>query len=87
MSTFDSSMALTVVVLLTALFFMGFRRFAEENALELLRRRRQQRRAAASTSSALCLRGVDPTTVKSLPGCRCMHTMGSRRSRWIARCA
>ncbi|XP_010267319.1 PREDICTED: RING-H2 finger protein ATL57-like [Nelumbo nucifera] len=69
MSTFDSSMALTVVVLLTALFFMGFfsvyiRRFAEENALELSRRRRQQRRAA---SSASCPRGVDPTTVKSLP--------------------
>ncbi|XP_010241676.1 PREDICTED: RING-H2 finger protein ATL57-like [Nelumbo nucifera] len=64
-------MALTVVVLLTALFFMGFfsiyiRRFAEENTLDLSRRRRQQRRAG-SASSASCPRGLDPNTVKSLP--------------------
>ncbi|KAK9279546.1 hypothetical protein L1049_013225 [Liquidambar formosana] len=42
---FDSSMALTVLVLLTALFFMGFfsvyiRRFADESPVDIARRRR-----------------------------------------------
>nr|DAD35125.1 TPA_asm: hypothetical protein HUJ06_005765 [Nelumbo nucifera] len=50
MPTFDSSMALTVVVLLTFLFFMGFfvvniRRFRGGECLgTLLRRRRMERR-------------------------------------------
>ncbi|KAK9705593.1 hypothetical protein RND81_07G068800 [Saponaria officinalis] len=52
---FDSAMALTVLVLLTALFFMGFfsiyiRRFADDNSVDPTRRK-----------------GVDPAIVESLP--------------------
>ncbi|GAB2274693.1 hypothetical protein Dimus_009463 [Dionaea muscipula] len=47
-SPFDSSMALTVLVLLTALFFMGFfsvyiRRFSDDSSVELYRRSRRRR--------------------------------------------
>ncbi|XP_058076371.1 RING-H2 finger protein ATL57-like [Magnolia sinica] len=65
-SNFDSSMAVTLLVLLTALFFMAFfsvfiRRFAEDTAAataaasHISRRRRQQQR------------GLDTTTVGALP--------------------
>ncbi|KAF8397770.1 hypothetical protein HHK36_016692 [Tetracentron sinense] len=74
-STFDSSMALTVLVLLTALFFMGFfsvyvRRFAEDNAVDVSHRRTQQRRTSSSSSSSSLIpsrRGLDPSIVGSLP--------------------
>lgn len=70
---FNSSMAVTILVLLTALFFMGFfsvyvRRFAEENSAETERRRRRaaagNRRSGAGTSSS---HGLDPVLVSSLP--------------------
>ncbi|XP_031482365.1 RING-H2 finger protein ATL57-like [Nymphaea colorata] len=70
---FNSSMAVTILVLLTALFFMGFfsvyvRRFAEENSSEAARRRRRaaagNRRSGASPSSS---QGLDPVLVSSLP--------------------
>ncbi|KAJ9699340.1 hypothetical protein PVL29_008104 [Vitis rotundifolia] len=70
---FDSSMALTVIVLLTALFFMGFfsvyiRRFAEDNAVEMSRRRRHPNPPASSSSrSPTPSKGLDPSTVSSLP--------------------
>lgn len=71
-STIDSSMAVTILVLLTALFFMGFisiyaRRLAEEAAADISRRRGSQPPSNPH--------GVDPTAVPSLPlvayhGCR-----------------
>ncbi|OVA19476.1 zinc finger protein [Macleaya cordata] len=75
---FDSSMALTVLVLLTALFFMVFfsmylRRFAgDSSTMEISRRRRQQRRNNSSSPSptssfSSSRKGLDPSTVKSLP--------------------
>ncbi|KAK6936127.1 Zinc finger, RING-type [Dillenia turbinata] len=77
-SSFDSSMALTILVLLTALFFMGFfsvyiRRFADENSVDLSRRRRNGHHSTAQSSAAqqtgmLCTRqGLDPAAVRSLP--------------------
>ncbi|KAK9676922.1 hypothetical protein RND81_11G109900 [Saponaria officinalis] len=67
---FDSAMALTVLVLLTALFFMGFfsiyiRRFSDENSVDQARRRR-----AAGTRfppGKKGGKGVDPAIVESLP--------------------
>ncbi|KMS96410.1 hypothetical protein BVRB_9g225350 [Beta vulgaris subsp. vulgaris] len=80
---FDSAMALTVLVLITALFFMGFfsiyiRRFADDSSVDPTRRRRSSNSAAgSSTTSYLTSRlrdgcssspkGVDPTVVESLP--------------------
>ncbi|KAL2925359.1 RING-H2 finger protein ATL57 [Bienertia sinuspersici] len=68
-------MALTVLVLLTALFFMGFfsiyiRRFADESSVDPTRRRRSSETPASSTRTtyrSMSAKGVDPTTVKSLP--------------------
>ncbi|XP_027084750.1 RING-H2 finger protein ATL57-like [Coffea arabica] len=67
---FDSSMALTILVLLTALFFMGFfsiyiRRFAEEDSTDISRRRRHPPRLRDGHNQKNA--GVDPATVKSLP--------------------
>lgn len=66
---FDSAMALTVLVLLIALFFMGFfsiyiRRFADESRVDPTRRRGRRRSSHFPERSA---KGVDPTTVESLP--------------------
>lgn len=81
-TTFDSSMALTVLILLAALFFMGFfsvyiRRFADDNSVDLSRGRRRRRRRSSSSSSAgpsgtqaapgKGEGGVDPSAVLSLP--------------------
>ncbi|CAI9104946.1 OLC1v1003746C1 [Oldenlandia corymbosa var. corymbosa] len=72
---FDSSMALTILVLLTALFFMGFfsiyiRRFAEEDSADL-RRRRHPSQPGTTTSTGLRngqkVGGVDSSTIKALP--------------------
>ncbi|XP_057526800.1 RING-H2 finger protein ATL57-like [Amaranthus tricolor] len=74
---FDSAMALTVLVLLTALFFMGFfsiyiRRFADESSVDPNRRRRSSDSAPTVTTSYLSSlkgssKGVDPSVVNSLP--------------------
>jgi len=75
---FDSAMALTVLVLLIALFFMGFfsiyiRRFADESSVDPTRRRsRRRRRGSEFTSTASYLgrsknKGLDPKKVESLP--------------------
>ncbi|WRX34800.1 zinc finger protein [Theobroma cacao] len=76
---FDSSMALTIVVLLTALFFMGFfsiyiRRFSEEPTAHLSRRRRYRGGSLDTLSLpsdrhhvSTPRKGLDPTTVGSLP--------------------
>lgn len=73
---FDSSMALTVIVLLTALFFMGFfsvyiRRFADESAVEISRRSGNSGNpspaASSSSRSPASSKGLDPFTVSSLP--------------------
>ncbi|KAK2988524.1 hypothetical protein RJ640_022475 [Escallonia rubra] len=74
-SPFDSSMALTVLVLLTALFFMGFfsvyiRRLAEDAAgTDELRRRRQHHGGSlrAYSTRPYPLKGLDPTVIESLP--------------------
>ncbi|KAJ8622815.1 hypothetical protein MRB53_031344 [Persea americana] len=68
-STIDSSMAVTILVLLAALFFMAFftiyaRRVAEDTATDISRRRI---RAAQSRGGTTRPRGVDPTTLRSLP--------------------
>ncbi|KAJ4970271.1 hypothetical protein NE237_003370 [Protea cynaroides] len=65
MSVFDSSMALTVVVLLTVLFFMGFfsvyiHRLSDDSSPNDHRRRRYQSRRDSSS-------GIDPSTIQSLP--------------------
>ncbi|KAL7202097.1 hypothetical protein ACSBR1_033719 [Camellia fascicularis] len=65
-SPFDSSMALTVIVLLTALFFMGFfsiyiRRFSDVSSAH--RRRRPPPPHLPSTYP----KGLDPSAVRSLP--------------------
>ncbi|KAF9599035.1 hypothetical protein IFM89_033380 [Coptis chinensis] len=59
LSNFDTSMALTVLVILTALFFMGFfsvylRRYGGDSPIEFSRprRRRNQRRRTPSSSSS-----------------------------------
>lgn len=70
---FDSSMALTILVLLTALFFMGFfsiyiRRFAEEDSTNIRRRRSQPPRPPRLRDGGSQKNGgVDPATIKSLP--------------------
>ncbi|GAB4849298.1 hypothetical protein Ancab_004098 [Ancistrocladus abbreviatus] len=58
---FDSSLALTIIVLVTALFFMGFfstyiRRFADDSSIDLTRRRR---RGYPAQSLLITLRGHD----------------------------
>ncbi|RWR93837.1 RING-H2 finger protein ATL57-like protein [Cinnamomum micranthum f. kanehirae] len=68
-STIDSSMAVTILILLAALFFMAFftiyaRRLAEDTAADISRRRI---RAAQSRGGTTRPRGVDPTTLLSLP--------------------
>lgn len=65
-------MALTVLVLVTALFFMGFfsvyiRRFAEENSVNISRRRRYHPDSVASSSASTSSNGLDLSIVTSLP--------------------
>lgn len=69
-------MALTVLVLLIALFFMGFfsiyiRRFADESSVDPTRRRRRRRGSELSSTASYLARsknkGVDPKKVESLP--------------------
>lgn len=70
---FDSSMALTVLVLLAALFFMGFfsiyiRRFADDSSVALSRRRHRRRRISAHPSRPAKGNGPDASSaVRSLP--------------------
>lgn len=76
---FDSAMALTVLVLLTALFFMGFfsiyiRRFADESSVDPTRRRRGSSPQSSPPTSSLYVsrsrdssKGVDSKVVSSLP--------------------
>ncbi|XP_057956046.1 RING-H2 finger protein ATL57 [Malania oleifera] len=77
---FDSSMALTVFVLLVALFFMGFfsiyiRRFADPSSVDLSRRRHPRQPPSSSSSSSLPpphsavprKGGLHPCAVRSLP--------------------
>ncbi|XP_042510824.1 RING-H2 finger protein ATL11-like [Macadamia integrifolia] len=64
-SALDSSMALTVVVLLAGLFFMGFfsvyiNRLSDDNSPNDPRRRSQQSRRDSSS-------GLEPSTIQSLP--------------------
>ncbi|KAK3043632.1 hypothetical protein RJ639_001694 [Escallonia herrerae] len=74
-SPFDSSMALTVLVLLTALFFMGFfsvyiRRLTEDAAgTDEVRRRRHPHGGSlrAYSTGPYPLKGLDPTVIESLP--------------------
>ncbi|KAE8682431.1 protein NDR1-like [Hibiscus syriacus] len=72
-------MALTVVVLLTAVFFMGFfsiyiRRFSEDPAVHLSRRRRYRGGPLNSLPFpselhrvSVSIKGLDPITILSLP--------------------
>ncbi|XP_021729854.1 RING-H2 finger protein ATL57-like [Chenopodium quinoa] len=79
---FDSAMALTVLVLLTALFFMGFfsiyiRRFSDESSVDPTRRRRSSGTSQGDNSLPTTMsylsrsrdstRGVDAKVVNSLP--------------------
>ncbi|GMI81701.1 Arabidopsis Toxicos en Levadura 57 [Hibiscus trionum] len=76
---FDSSMPLTVLVLLTALFFMGFfsiyiRRLSEDPTAHLSRRRRYRGGPLNSFPFSSDLhrisasrKGLDPTAIRSLP--------------------
>ncbi|KAA8544150.1 hypothetical protein F0562_022214 [Nyssa sinensis] len=76
---FDSSMALTILVLVVALFFMGFfsiyiRRFADDSAVDISRRRQhhhgpppQNASSSVPPSRSNHLKGLDPSTVRSLP--------------------
>ncbi|KAE8700202.1 Ring/U-Box superfamily protein, putative isoform 1 [Hibiscus syriacus] len=78
-SHFDFSMVLTVVVLLTALFFMGFfsiyiRRFSEDPTVHLSRRRRYRGGPLNSFPFpsdlhrvSASIKGLDPITIRSLP--------------------
>lgn len=78
-SLLDSSMALAALVLLTALFFMGFfslylRRFADSPSSSSRPRRRRPPSSPFSSSSLLPLwrssnypKGLDPSAVRSLP--------------------
>ncbi|XP_031502752.1 RING-H2 finger protein ATL57-like [Nymphaea colorata] len=66
---FNSSMAVTILILLAALFFMGFfsiyvRRFSEDS-LEPARRRRRAAGAGARRPSSSP--GLDPALIRSLP--------------------
>ncbi|KAL3518457.1 hypothetical protein ACH5RR_021046 [Cinchona calisaya] len=69
----DSSMVLTILVLLTALFFVGFfsiyiRRFSEEDSPGDIRRRRHpSRRPPPGLRGSDNNLGVDPSTIQSLP--------------------
>ncbi|KAA8550291.1 hypothetical protein F0562_001975 [Nyssa sinensis] len=75
---FDSSVALTILVLLTALFFMGFfsiciRQFTDDGTVNIFRRRRNHVPPPQSSSSSLRPprfhppKGLDSSTVRSLP--------------------
>ncbi|KAL2511173.1 RING-H2 finger protein ATL57 [Abeliophyllum distichum] len=72
-TTFDSSMALTVVVLLAALFFMGFfsvyiRRFTAEDASSSSSSSSSDFRPRRNpTPTSNHNKGLDPSTMKSLP--------------------
>ncbi|XAR59691.1 hypothetical protein NMG60_11015614 [Bertholletia excelsa] len=66
---FDSSMALTVLVLLTAFFFMGFFsiyfcRLVDDNAADPSRRRRHRALPSSYPSKP---KGLDPSAVQALP--------------------
>ncbi|KAL3354380.1 hypothetical protein AABB24_018832 [Solanum stoloniferum] len=74
---FDSSMTLTILVLLTALFFMGFfsiyiRHFAGDTTTSTgydddRRRRNPSLSSSSSSANRSCRKGMDPSTVQSLP--------------------
>ncbi|MCD7468707.1 hypothetical protein HAX54_007125 [Datura stramonium] len=70
---FDSSMALTILVLLTALFFMGFfsiyiRHFTgETNAFVSTDGPRRRRSPSPPSSHRSCRKGMEPSIVQSLP--------------------
>ncbi|KAF3657078.1 putative serine carboxypeptidase-like 51-like [Capsicum annuum] len=74
---FDSSMALTILVLLTALFFMGFfsiyiRHFTNEPTAVVAgddddHRRRRNLPASSTTIYRSCRKGMDSSTIESLP--------------------
>uniref|UniRef100_A0A2P2MXI0 RING-type E3 ubiquitin transferase n=1 Tax=Rhizophora mucronata TaxID=61149 RepID=A0A2P2MXI0_RHIMU len=74
---FDGSMALTVLIFLTALSFMGFfsiyvRRFASDDSAADYsphrgRRRQQDQPATSRTATSGVRKGADPEVVKSLP--------------------
>ncbi|KAI5666453.1 hypothetical protein M9H77_16306 [Catharanthus roseus] len=78
-SPLDSSMALTILVLLTAIFFMGFfsiyiRRSAQEESAAAADTRRHRRHSPRLSSSSSGLinnnrkgKGLDPTVVQALP--------------------
>uniref|UniRef100_A0A7N0TSW0 RING-type E3 ubiquitin transferase n=1 Tax=Kalanchoe fedtschenkoi TaxID=63787 RepID=A0A7N0TSW0_KALFE len=64
---FDSSMCLTILVLLAALFFMGFfsiyiRRFAHDSPVEISRRRRL--RSPSPSSSSYTLAAASPAATR-----------------------
>ncbi|OIT40313.1 ring-h2 finger protein atl57 [Nicotiana attenuata] len=67
---FDSSMALTILVLLTALFFMGFfsiyiRHFTAD--VTPADRRRRNLSPPSTSGHSSCRKGVDPAIIQSLP--------------------
>ncbi|KAF3639903.1 putative coiled-coil domain-containing protein-like [Capsicum annuum] len=75
---FDSSMALTILVLLTALFFMGFfsiyiRHFTNEPTAVVAgdddddRRRRNLPASSSTNVHRSCRKGIDSSTIQSLP--------------------
>uniref|UniRef100_A0A5B7ADK6 RING-type E3 ubiquitin transferase n=1 Tax=Davidia involucrata TaxID=16924 RepID=A0A5B7ADK6_DAVIN len=74
-SHFDSSMALTILVLLVALFFMGFfsiyiRRFSDDSAVDISRRRQRHNGPPPPQTSSRSnphKGGLDPSAVRSLP--------------------
>ncbi|KAI4322339.1 hypothetical protein L6164_022044 [Bauhinia variegata] len=68
----DANVAYTMLVLLTALFFLGFisnyiRHFTEESAALRRRRRPSTHMSWNYYSSSSCYGGVDPATIQSLP--------------------
>lgn len=82
-------MALTIVVLLTALFFMAFISvyiyLLSDNAVDLHRHRQHHNPPSSSSSSSLRFRsskggGLDPSTVEALSliaySAHTMHTIG-----------
>ncbi|XP_068645142.1 RING-H2 finger protein ATL57-like [Aristolochia californica] len=78
-TNFDYSMVITIIVLLTALFFMAFfsvyiRRFADQNAIDIADRHRRillrdhtLYSSAPSTSFSMPHGGIGPEVVRALP--------------------
>ncbi|KAF5727488.1 putative zinc finger protein [Tripterygium wilfordii] len=85
-TAFDSSMVLTVLVLLTALFFMGFfsiyiRRFSDDHT-PINNSRYHRRRPQNPPPLIQCVKGL---TRKSYGRCRCIITMRTPSTRLIVR--